>query len=294
MRIGARGSDLAQVQARMIEAMLNQAGIATTMVVISTHGDRVLDVPLSQLGTQGVFTKEIEDALLGNQIDLAVHSFKDVASIQPDGLEIVAVTEREDSADLLIIAPEKFLDNGEFLPVSPNSVVGTSAVRRSSQIKAIRPDLEVRDLRGNVPTRLEKLYQGKYDAIFLASAGVNRLRIDMPGYRVIRLDPSKFVPSPGQGALAIEMRSDDPFVSRVRECLHHEPTNQATSIERALLKRFGGGCSLPLGASVQVQDGNWTLRAFWGGGSNPRWTTQTGVHGVELVENAFNALSASE
>ncbi len=291
MRIGARGSDLAQVQARMVESRLNDAGIKTEIVVISTHGDRTLDLPLHQLGFQGVFTKEIEEALLAYQIDLAVHSFKDVASLQPDGLEIVAVTEREDCADLLIIRSDKYLDDAEFLPVARNAVVGTSAVRRATQVKALRPDLEVRDLRGNVPTRLEKLAKGQYDAIFLASAGVNRLGLSLDAYRVVRLDPSRFVPSPGQGALAIEMRSADPLKDQVKTILHHERTAQAARIERALLKKFGGGCSLPLGAWAESNADVWRLHAYWGGGTQVAWTVQDGVDEGDLVELVHKSLS---
>ncbi len=293
MRIGARGSDLAQVQARMIESMLNQAGFETEMIIISTHGDRVLDRPLNQLGTQGVFTKEIEDALVQDLIDLAVHSFKDVASVQPGGLEIVAVTEREDCADLLIARPECCIAGEYFLPLRNKATVGTSAVRRSTQLKALRPDLEVLDLRGNVPTRLDKLRQKEYDAILLASAGVNRLQLNLSEFSVFRLDPQKFLPSPGQGALAIEMRVNDPFKAKVQSCLHHEATHQATVIERGLLKCFGGGCSLPLGAWAHVENEEWRLQAFWGGGFKPKWTSDIGTDTGKLVSEAFNELSLS-
>ncbi len=290
MRIGARGSDLAQAQARMIESHLNAAGFKTEMIIISTLGDRIQDVPLNQLGAQGVFTKEIEEALYANKIDLAVHSFKDVATLQPDGLKIVAVTERENCADLLIIRPDKFNDSDEFIKIIQNGVVGTSAVRRSTQIKALRPDLQVKDLRGNVPTRLDKLYQGYYDAIILANAGVNRLGLNLSAYKVVRLEPEMFVPSPGQGALAIEMRSDDPFIPDVKKILNHEMTAEATVIERALLTKFGGGCSLPLGAWASRVSNEWMLYAFWGGSSKPAWTMHSGTDELDLVERAYKAL----
>jgi len=287
MRIGARGSDLAQRQARMIESRLNLEGIETEMIIISTHGDRVLDVPLNQLGAQGVFTKEIEDALIAGRIDLAVHSFKDVATVQPGGLEIVAITEREDCADLLLIRPEMSFDEDAFIPVKPDSTVGTSAVRRSIQLQALRPDLRLKDLRGNVPTRLDRLHNREYDAIFLAAAGVNRLGLDLSGLNVVRLDPARFVPSPGQGALAIEMRCGDPLVSRIRKCLHHEATATATVIERGLLKLFGGGCSLPLGVWATPNPDGWSVSAFWGDTSMPQWANRTGSNIDEIINELF-------
>lgn len=288
MRIGARGSELAQTQARMVETILNNAGIATSMIVISTHGDRVLDAPLNQLGAQGVFTKEIEEALLAREIDLAVHSFKDVASVQPDGLEIAAITCREDPSDLLVIHPDKYLEYSD-IALKPNSIVGTSAVRRASQITALRPDVIIRDLRGNVPTRIDKLLQGQYDAIFLAKAGVDRLGISLNQLKVIRLDPARFIPSPGQGALAIEMRSNDPLKERVQDLLNHPETAMATFLERNLLKKFGGGCSLPLGAWAEPFSGQWRLHSYWGGGDRPNWITKTGSID-ELVEKVHSSI----
>ncbi len=262
IRIGARGSKLALWQANWVAGELQRNGFETDLKIISTHGDRVTDRPLNQLGVQGVFTKEIEEALLSDQIDLAVHSFKDVASEQPDGLEIIAVTEREDASDMLIIHPV-FFDASQSIPVAIGSVVGTSAVRRISQLKALRSDLVFQDLRGNVPTRLDKLANGDYGCIFLAQAGINRLEIDLSSFKVHVFAPTTFIPSPGQGALAIEIRSDFSEKERIKTILNHDETALATQVERHLLAKFGGGCSLPLGAYAYQTEGTWDMFAFW-------------------------------
>lgn len=292
MRIGARGSDLAQYQARWVAEILSRDGIDSEQVIIETHGDRFLDKPLDQLGVQGVFTKEIEDALASEEIDLAVHSFKDIATQQPPGLKIVAITRREDPAELLLVRKEVLDSNGSRVPLSTGAVVGTSAVRRERQLLAWRPDLEVRSLRGNVPTRLEKLAQGDYDAIYLAAAGVQRLGLDLTRFEVVRFDPTSFIPCPGQGALAVEMREHDPLAARVRELLNHPETEHATAIERQLLTHFGGGCSLPLGAYTEPAGADWHLAGFWGGAGGPIWDAVTGPE-TELVAKLHDRLTGN-
>ncbi len=283
MRIGARGSDLAQWQAKWVAAQLKDAGIDSEIIIIETHGDRVLDRPLSELGVQGVFTKEIEEALLDNRIDLAVHSFKDMATLQPDGLALAAITEREDPADLLLINPDKLAESGS-IPLEAGAIVGSSAIRRGSQLKALHAGVEVRDLRGNVPTRVEKLRAGEYDAIMLAAAGVRRLNLDLNGIHVLRLDPLSFIPSPAQGALAIQMRRDDAQFIEVHNTLHHDETAEAVTLERSLITEFGGGCSLPLGAYAFKSDEEWTMYAFWGEDvENPKWVNHSSSKSDELV-----------
>lgn len=290
MRIGARGSNLAQYQAHWVADILRRGGIESEQVIIQTHGDRFLDRPLDQLGVQGVFTREIEEALLAEEIDLAVHSFKDMATRQPPALMIAAITERVDPAELLLVRKESFDRTGSKVPLSPGAVVGTSAVRRERQLLAWRSDLEVRSLRGNVPTRLEKLARGNYDAIFLAAAGVQRLALDLTQFEVVRIDPHIFIPCPGQGALALEMREDDPQATRVRELLHHPLTASATALERQLLTRFGGGCSLPLGAYAEIEDQQWQLSGFWGGEGGPLWERVNGAE-TELAEQLHSKLT---
>ena len=293
MIIGARGSELAQWQANWIADRLRNAGLAIDTKIISTVGDRNRDQPLNQLGVQGVFTKEIEEALLNREIDVAVHSLKDMSLEQPEGLAIVAVSQRVDPADLLIARKEIAIDSNEF-GISETAIVGSSAVRRANQLKARMPTVRIENLRGNVPTRLEKLRTGKYDAIFLAAAGIVRLEIDLAGFSVKRLSPEWFLPSPGQGALAIEMRSDDPHREQVQSLIHHEMTATAVKIERSLLKSFGGGCSLPLGAYARYESDKWILDAFWGGDeNNPIWMKDQERDPGQLSEKMYRRLAGT-
>ncbi len=283
MRIGTRGSTLARVQADMIGNRLHDIlGVVPEIVVIRTQGDRVTDRPLRSLRGQGFFTKEIERALLDRRIDVAVHSFKDLPSMCAAGLEVAAVTAREDPADLLVIAPAVWAPEQRPVPIRAQARVGTSAVRRQAQLAAVRPDIVVQDLRGNVPTRLGKLERGEYDAIFLAAAAARRLDLDFHALRVVRLDPWRFVPAPGQGALAVEMREDDPRFEAVRRALEDAGTREATRIERAIAQRFGGGCSMPLGAYAERQGATWRVAAFWGGLEAGRLAEVTGddVNGI--------------
>jgi hydroxymethylbilane synthase len=260
--------------------------------IIHTQGDRVTDRPLRELEGRGYFTKEIEEALIAEEIDIAVHSFKDMPSKSPDGLELAAITVREDPADLLIVRPEAYdADAGE-IPVRAGAVVGTSAVRRESQMRALRPDAKNKDLRGNVPTRVAKLAVGQYDAIFLAAAGVRRLKLDLSAFRSIRLDPTRFVPSPGQGALAIQMRTTDVNFQAVRNAMHDETTATATAIERAVQARFGGGCGLPLGVYAEKIDGLWRAHGFWNG-ETPVWAHVEGTDPNLLADPLYTALNGA-
>jgi len=264
MIIGTRGSELARTQANMVAAAITEKlGMPVEVRIISTQGDRVTDRPLRELEGRGYFTKEIEEALLNRSVDVAVHSFKDMPSKAPDGLAVAAVSEREDPADLIIIRPNAYDEFAGDIPVRSGATIGTSAVRREAQLRALRPDVHNKDLRGNVPTRVTKLDNGQYDAIFLASAGVRRLGLDLDKFTVVRLDPARFVPSPGQGALAIQMREDDPRFTDVHKASNDDLTATATTIEREVQRRFGGGCSLPLGAFARMEDGFWQVSGFW-------------------------------
>lgn len=290
MRIGARGSDLAQWQARWVADKLAAAGIATEQVIIKTTGDRVQDRPLHQIGVQGAFTAELEVALAEDRIDLAVHSFKDMALLQPNGLEVVAVSERADPADWLVLRNDRVDPGRGEIPLPQAAVVGTSAIRRGSQLQALRPDVTLKDLRGNVPTRLGKLADGMYDAIFLAAAGTKRLDLDLTEFHVVELDPARFIPSPAQGALAVEMRADDPRCGEVKAAVHHPLTAVAVKAERALLKGYGGGCSLPLGGHAVQENGVWTLHGFWGGDGGPAWESVTAASPATLSDTLLTTL----
>ncbi len=284
IRIGSRGSDLALFQAKYVQEHLDSIGIRSKITVIKTHGDRVVDKPLRELGVQGVFTRELEDALLENRIDLAVHSLKDMALAQPDKLVIAAITDREDPADMLIISKAAY-NNNSFIPLEKRTIVGTSAVRRQEQLRAFRPEIQVKDLRGNLPTRLRKLSEGQYSAIFLAAAGVKRLGLDLTEFVVIRLDPTKFIPSPGQGALAIEMRKDSNLIPQIRELLHNEETSVAVKLERSVLAQLGGGCGLPLGAYAFQKNDEWQVYVFWGKSEKgPVWVKAVDSDPVKLEQ----------
>lgn len=292
MKIGTRGSDLARTQSGTIaEIIARGLGVETEIVIIKTQGDIVTDRPLHELEGSGYFTKELEDALLNGSIDIAVHSFKDMPSENPVGLTIACVSKREDPADLLIINKSSFEpENGE-IPLGKKAIVGTSAVRRETQARAMRTDLNIKDLRGNVPTRLRKLSEGQYDAIFLAAAGVKRLGLDLSAFEVIRFEPERFIPSPGQGVLAIQMRDNDDNLEAVKKTIHDDIAYSAMIIEREVMARFGGGCSLPLGAYAHNSDTVWRAYGFWGGDNDsPKWANVESDDPTELGEKLYKAL----
>ncbi len=246
--IGSRGSQLALWQARHIAARLSELGSETRIEIIKTSGDRIQDVPLAAVGGKGLFTKEIEEALLAGAIDLAVHSMKDLPTTLPVGLIISAIPEREDPRDALI---------GESL--RDGMRVGTASLRRSAQLLHVRPSLQIEMLRGNVDTRLRKLDEGKYDAIVLAAAGLRRL-----GWqdRIRELIPVEIMcPAAGQGALAIETRDDNGPAQQLARKLDHALTSTAVTAERAMLEVMGGGCQVPIGAHATVSDTTIHLRA---------------------------------
>lgn len=292
MIIGTRGSELALFQARRVRDLLAQQGIDADIRVIRTHGDKVTDRPLRELGIQGVFTAELQEQLLAGSIDLAVHSCKDTAIHGPSGLGLMAWLEREDPADMLVIRPESHSPGSGAFPLGKGAVVGSSAVRRCRQLLARRPDLRTSDLRGNVQTRLAKLERGDYDAIFLAAAAFRRLELDLPAFVCHRLDPESFVPSPAQGALAVEMRLDHPQRDTLAAVLNEPPVQEAVRIERRVLEHFGGGCSLPLGALATREGGEWRLRAFRDGedGSHPVWCRIDGAGDEEHIARVVSCL----
>jgi hydroxymethylbilane synthase len=259
IRIASRGSELALWQARAVERALREAspGAAVEIQVVRTTGDRILDVPLAKIGDKGLFTKEIDEALLHGLADLAVHSLKDVPTRLPEGLDIVAVTAREDPRDVLI---RREGAGGGLDALPAGARVGTSSLRRRAQLRAVRPDLEVLDLRGNLNTRLAKLDAGDYDAILLAAAGV--LRLGWEARISAYLDPDTWLPAVGQGALAIVARSgDDDSRERVRH-LHDAAAFAATAAERTFLHALEGGCQIPIGALATVEGGTLTLRGM--------------------------------
>lgn len=247
--LGSRGSQLALWQSRWVASRLP---VATEIQIIKTTGDKITDVALSKVGGKGLFTKELEDALLDRRIDLAVHSLKDMPTELPEGLTLAAVPEREDARDAIV---------GKTLDELPKGAkVGTSSLRRAAQLKAFRSDLEIENIRGNLDTRLRKLDEGQYDAIVLASAGLRRLGW---GDRIAEIIPVEIMcPAVGQGALAIETRNGQDEAAAVCATLIHEDTFQAVTAERALLAGLGGGCQVPIGAHARVQGDRLHVRAI--------------------------------
>jgi hydroxymethylbilane synthase len=248
LRIGSRGSQLALWQAHHISDLLRAQGHTVELEIIKTTGDKITDVALAKVGTKGMFTKEIEEALVENRIDLAVHSLKDLPTELAVDFEIAAITTRENPRD--VFCSVKFA-NIEALPQQAN--VGTSSLRRQAQLKALRPDLQIYPLRGNVDTRLRKLESGDYDAIILAAAGLNRLGKTQLVRQVIPVQV--MTPAAGQGALGIEIRNGDRATRALLAFLDDAAARAATTCERALLNKLGGGCQVPIGAFAEAMGG---------------------------------------
>lgn len=251
--IGSRGSKLALWQAEQAKARLLALypEIDVRIEIIKTTGDVKTD-PLSVIGGKGVFTKELEDALLDRRIDLAVHSLKDLPTVLPDGLTISAICKRDDPRDALVVRDDLRGRSGSILNLPEKAVVGTSSQRRVAQLKALRGDVIVKDVRGNVDTRLRKLDEGQYDALILASAGLRRLELDDRINAVI--SPEEMVPAVGQGAIAIETRADDQFTMATTGDLDHEETRRCCLAERAFLRTLGGGCQFPIAAHAVIEN----------------------------------------
>jgi hydroxymethylbilane synthase len=248
LRIGSRGSQLALWQSNHISALLRERGHEVEIEIIRTTGDKITDVALAQVGTKGMFTKEIEEALLERRVDLAVHSLKDLPTELAPEFEIAAITARENPRDAFL---SRHFDSIHDLP--QKSRVGTSSLRRQAQLKALRPDLDVFPLRGNVDTRLRKLEEGEYDAIILAVAGLNRLGLTQ---RIRAILPEDIMcPAAGQGALGIEIRAGDAALREQLKFLDDPAARASTTAERALLNELGGGCQVPIGAFAEVRDG---------------------------------------
>ena len=244
--IATRGSELALRQARMVQAVLESMGARVELRTFKTVGDKRLDEPLSEIGAKGLFTAELERALARGKVDCCVHSLKDLPTENPDGIEVAAVLPREDPRDVLILNQIVSAEGIEGLPRGTR--VGTSSLRRRAQLLAMRPDLEVVELRGNVPTRLKKVDEGRVHAAILAAAGLHRL--DVHQRISAYLDAPAWLPAAGQGAIAIQIRSEDDRMRAHCARMNHEPTWIAVRAERALLAALEGGCQVPIGALV--------------------------------------------
>lgn len=253
IRIGTRGSELALWQAHNVKQRLENNGNSVSITIIKTQGDKIQDLSFDKLEGKGFFTKEIEAALLSNEVDLAVHSHKDLETSPPGGLVIAAVSEREDPSELLLISREN-VDSSQVWDLKLNSSIGTSSARRKSVVVSNRNDLTIKELRGNVPTRIQKLREGNYDAIILAKAGVSRLEIDLSEFHVVELDPKTFVPAPAQGVLALQIREEDKELWKEIQKLNHPQVEIQIAIERKVLNLMQGGCQLPLGVYCDLEN----------------------------------------
>ena len=256
VRIGTRRSRLARTQAAGVAAALAERGCRPELVPLETAGDRSPQASFGTIGAEGVFVREIEESLLSGRIDVAVHSFKDLPSQAPPGLVVAAVPPRRDAADVLVLRRGAFRPSEPELPVTPRSRLGTASARRTAWIRDLRPDLAVRHVRGNVPTRIRRVGDG-LDGVVLAAAGLERLRESpLPGAEdpvpadlvVHRLDPDRFVPAPAQGALAVQCRCDDSRTRAAVGALDHAPSRERIEAERSLLARVEGGCETAFGA----------------------------------------------
>ncbi|MCX2480913.1 hydroxymethylbilane synthase [Pedobacter sp. MC2016-15] len=261
--IGTRGSDLALWQANFTKDKLAEIGVESELKIIKTQGDKILNLRLDKLEGKGFFTKELEEGLLDGSIDIAVHSHKDLPTLHPAGLIIAAVSEREDPSELLLILKD-CVDVTQKLSLKTGAQVGTSSNRRKAQLLAMRTDLNIEDLRGNINTRIQKLRDENYDAIMIAKAGVARLNLDLSEFHMEVIDPTELVPAPAQGVLAIQIRENDQELYELLQKINDADVEASIAVERKVLNLFEGGCHMPLGCYCRKEDDQfeiWTSKA---------------------------------
>lgn len=289
--IGSRGSKLALWQANHMQSLLTGLGRESEIHIIKTKGDKIQNLSFDKIEGKGFFTKEIEDALLEGKVDIAVHSHKDLETEQPAGLKIASVPDREDARDVLLIREDKYAENTP-VGLAPGASVGTSSIRRRTQILHLDASLSVQELRGNVPTRIQKLKDGNYDAIILAHAGLLRLDSNTDGIVVKPLPVDTFVPAPAQGALAIQIRENDVELEELLGKTSNPKAKNAVEVERVLLNRLNGGCHLPFGAHCYEQgDGLCLHLAYAAPNKDIKYTTFTGKDSSELIDLGWKWLN---
>jgi hydroxymethylbilane synthase len=282
-KIGTRGSALALEQTRQVQQRLS---LVSEVAVVHTAGDRFKEKALYENEDVGFFTKEIEQALLQRQIDIAVHSLKDLPVELAAGLLLGAVLERAEASDVLLIRPEA-CDPKHAVPIKTGSQVGISSLRRQTYMRVLRPDVGIKPIRGNVPTRLEKVQRGDYDATIVARAGLMRLAINTAGLVAYDLNPQVWISAPGQGAIAVEIREDDQDIVDSVRALNDSSTEACVRLERALLATFGGGCHAPFGAWVRFENNRFTLNLASPGKDGVfRISTFVAAEAGELSRNA--------
>lgn len=284
LRIGTRGSELALTQTRWVQERLRELGRESEIIVVRTLGDRVINVPLARIGSTGVFVKELEQLLLQGDIDLAVHSLKDVETSIPEGLTIAAIPEREDPRDALCSRTGGTLDD---LP--GRARVATSSSRRRAQLLSTRPDLQIQSVRGNIDTRLRKLAEGEFDGLIMAVAGLIRMGWQDKISQYLPAD--MYMPAPGQGALAVECRADEPGLLALLKGIEHVPSRAAVAAERAFLSALGGGCLIPVGALATVQDDVIILRGMVAAADGRRIIREKECGSIETGYDIANRLA---
>ncbi|NQY08049.1 MAG: hydroxymethylbilane synthase [Flavobacteriales bacterium] len=294
--IGSRGSELALWQANHVTDQLKALGLESEIKVIKTQGDIIQHLSFDKMEGKGFFTKEIEEALLNKSIDLAVHSHKDLETTSPEGLQVAAVSPRVDPAELLIIRKGS-ADITQKFSLRKRAVVGTSSARRKTQLLSFRKDVSIRDLRGNVPTRINKLREGEYDAIMLAAAGVDRLEISLDEFHVERLNPKEFIPAPAQGVLGLQIREEDTELFEALQPINDAGVQAKIAIERGVLKMMHGGCQLPLGVYCEKENGvfkTWAVmsRKWKDFPKRVYMETKTSKEGTEKIHRALNETNA--
>lgn len=290
--VGTRGSALALWQTRHVTALLAPKTTAITERIITTKGDVSQAEKLAGKLEKGFFTEELEAALRANEIDWAVHSLKDLPTRMPRGLVLGAVLQRAPANDLLIMREEAFADaaSPDLLPLRPGARVGSSSLRREAMLRRYAPRSEPRPLRGNVPTRVEKLRRGEYDAILLAEAGVKRLELKLDGLAVFQLNPRRWVCAPGQGAVAVQCREGDAEVLGILQTIDHPATARATGLERDFLRILEGGCTTPFGSYIEG-DTTWLGLATDQGWKSRRLTLPAGTPGPEWLQQQLEVLT---
>jgi hydroxymethylbilane synthase len=261
--IGTRGSDLALWQANFVKDSLAKLNQPSEIKIIKTRGDQIQNLSFEKMEGKGFFTKEIEDSLLADEIHIAIHSLQDLETSEVPGLSICAVSYREDPSDTLLIN-KKAVDQDLLFSFKKNAKIGTSSARRRAQLLSFREDTDLVDLRGNVPTRIQKLREGAYDAIMLATAGLNRLEINLDEFHVERLDPKVFIPAPAQGVLGLQIKSTNKSVHDIIYQLNDAAVEEIVAIEREVLRSYSGGCQLPLGVYCEKENDTYTAYGFLG------------------------------
>lgn len=293
--IGTRGSHLALRQTEEIKKKLIDLGAQVEIKIIKTQGDRITDIGFDKMEGKGFFTKELEEALLDGRVEMAVHSLKDLPTEPAPGLKIAAYCSPEDASEVILMKPN-FFDRYRFMQIKPGACIGTGSVRREAQIKYFRPDLEIKPLRGNLGTRIQKLRDGDYDAIMVAKAGLDRLQPDIEDLTMVVLDKSEFLPAPGQGILAVEITSDNDKLAAILEKLNNDDAEKRARLERGLLARFRGGCGLPLAVHSERTKTGYALKAFLGIRDRDKWQLpvifEGTHHNIEvLVDMAYRELT---